>query len=720
MIVENDVPVAVTDVTLVGTVHEDSLTGLSIGNPEGAPGSQPTSVTFGAAQLNAAVLVGADDDLTYAFNSVAIDGQPTGISSHGSPVTFDVVGNSIVGVSADSRVVFTLVNNGNQTFTFTLLDQVDHLPLNSGTGDAELLGLSLANVFVATDSDGDTVVLSGAVTLNIENDVPVANVEASANAGIVYEDGLSTGNSEAGHTATSVTISTAQLASFVAVGADEGLTFSLNPDASTIASGLTSGGVPVTYSVSGNTLTASAGADTIFTLVNNGDLTFTFTLLGALDHGPLNIGGGDEETLALNLASLFTATDFDGDSVVLSGTVLVTVENDIPTVSGNATVQLDEDALANGNLGGSGDFDPLTNGPVTANGALSHQYGADEPGSIKLTGVTLPAGLDFTSVVTDTLITVKQHGVDVLTIALNDAEAGTYTVTQLAAIDHTQGPNGEDNLQFTVDYTATDFDGDTATGSLTVDVDDDTPDLTSVTFTLSQTMHDETAGVQNTAADADVTSLPGDLDIENDVTGPLTVFTDWTGAGEVLAGAGTAIGYAQNTSAAVVSVPVGAYGADGAGAAPDLAADDGRGRQLQRYGDQPVRYRHRQSHLPLHGRSERSRRCPRGNRNGGRRFQPGRRDLVCAVARGQWHGVDRSIPRDRASQHDGARRVRDVAELGRRNGASVRDGIGRRRRRGYRLQDLIRATDRQVRRRRPDGGHFAQLSDDHSRRDAPR
>ena len=74
---------------------------------------------------------------------------------------------------------------------------------------------------------------------------------------------------------------------------------------------------------------------TIFTLVDNHAGGFVFTLLGNVDHGPLNSGGGDHETLTFNLAPLFTATDRDGDSVVLTGTLNVTVENDIPIVTTN-------------------------------------------------------------------------------------------------------------------------------------------------------------------------------------------------------------------------------------------------------------------------------------------------------------------------------------------------------------------------------------------------
>ena len=44
-----------------------------------------------------------------------------------------------------------ILGTSDDLFTFTLLDQIDHTPLASGTGDNETIQLSLANVFKATD-----------------------------------------------------------------------------------------------------------------------------------------------------------------------------------------------------------------------------------------------------------------------------------------------------------------------------------------------------------------------------------------------------------------------------------------------------------------------------------------------------------------------------------------------------------------------------------------
>ena len=127
---------------------------------------------------------GADEPVTVSFNA-AIDNVDTGLDSKGESILFDVVSPTQVNGVAGARVVFTLVQTAgadmvlgtvDDTFTFTLLDQVDHTPLATGGGDAETIALSLASVFVATDFDGDSVVIDAGATVTIENDIPIATI----------------------------------------------------------------------------------------------------------------------------------------------------------------------------------------------------------------------------------------------------------------------------------------------------------------------------------------------------------------------------------------------------------------------------------------------------------------------------------------------------------------------------------------------------------------
>ncbi|MER8589689.1 hypothetical protein NKH19_31645, partial [Mesorhizobium sp. M1338] len=173
--------------------------------------------------------------------------------------------------------------------------------------------------------------------------------------------------------------------------------------------------------------------------------------------------------------------DHDGDTV--PGSLTINVDDDTPTVSANAAVQLDDDALG-GNADGTGDVNPDT---ANLTGTLLHSYGADGAGSTLLSGAGLPTSSavngDFIQALNanGTVLTISQIqngvAVAVVSVSLSDTTAGAYTVAQLHAIDHPAGAN-ENDVAFTVGYTTTDHDGDTAPGSLTINVDDDTPTIT--------------------------------------------------------------------------------------------------------------------------------------------------------------------------------------------------------------------------------------------------
>jgi T1SS-143 domain-containing protein len=219
----------------------------------------------------------------------------------------------------------------------------------------------------------------------------------------------------------------------------------------------------------------------------SGYLTFTYTFT---TDGPTQIGFGvmnedddevdpglliDHMTIVhedTNPESInFRGTDYDGDHV--DAPLVVRVQDDGPTVECNALVQLDDDALANGNPGGVGDVAPDT---AYLTGTLSHNYGTDVPGTTLLTGATFPNGMGLTSAVSNggTTLIISQNGVEVLKVELSDTESGLYTVTQLAAIKHVDGDD-ENNLDITINYQVKDVDNDTANGTLKINVDDDTP-----------------------------------------------------------------------------------------------------------------------------------------------------------------------------------------------------------------------------------------------------
>ncbi|MGH8353380.1 MAG: retention module-containing protein, partial [Pseudomonas sp.] len=262
---------------------------------------------------------------------------------------------------------------------------------------------------------------------------------------------------------------------------------------------VTSGGVPLTYSVSadGLTLTAIAGGVTVFTLTVT-DLaagTYEFNLLVPLDHPGTSV----EDDLGFQFD--YTVTDSNGTTA--SGSLTITVvDDDSPAVSANQAVQLDDDALSGGIPGGGGD-DPDA---LNVSGTLSHSFGADGAGSVEWLTTGALAGFTYEKSGDDLL--VKQGTTTVLTVTLNTA-TGAYSVTQNAAIAHPAGTD-ENNLDFTLNYRVTDRDGDSIDGNLLINVDDDTPVLASEQAPIAAQVDEDELPGGNPDGDATGTTAHGD------------------------------------------------------------------------------------------------------------------------------------------------------------------------------------------------------------------
>ena len=173
--------------------------------------------------------------------------------------------------------------------------------------------------------------------------------------------------------------------------------------------------------------------------------------------------------------------------------------NGFPSLAANPQVRLDDENLAGGIVGGTGD-DP--DAPVNASGVLAHDFGPDGAGTVLLSGAELPAGFTYAVNADGTQLTIFQNGTPVLLVALSDTVSGAYTVTQLASIGQPAGGD-ENDVQFTINYVVTDSSGDFVEGAFGINVDDDTP--IAVSEAISSGTVDED-GVLEGAADAG----PGD------------------------------------------------------------------------------------------------------------------------------------------------------------------------------------------------------------------
>ena len=255
------------------------------------------------------------------------------------------------------------------------------------------------------------------------------------------------------------------------------------------ALGLTSEGDPLSYEVSPDGLVITAtdtGGDTVFTVTldptptTNGTeetYTYTFELNQPLDH---DLPGGAEDTI-VDIPVQFVATDSDGDTA--TGQIDLQVVDDTPVVQG-ASDSTDE-------TGGLGT--PL-------NGDLGVDLGADGAGDIDgndtFTSSTplFSGGEAVTVTFAGGVYTGETAGGDtVFTATINDD--GTYTFVQELPLDHPDTTDSNDTIDLEFGFSATDYDGDTTSGSLNITVFDDGPAARNVT-TASL---DETDGLSQTA-----------------------------------------------------------------------------------------------------------------------------------------------------------------------------------------------------------------------------
>ncbi|WP_230305638.1 enhanced entry virulence factor RtxA, partial [Legionella pneumophila] len=361
IIFEDDGPsIVVSGATQTLTVDESVLTTNDTQSFAGL--FTPSFGADGAAAANA---------LSYSLG-VSANGAASGVldTASGNQVFLFLENGIVVGRegsdaldAATGDVVFNISVDGSGNVTLDQVRAVVHdnpLDPDESTGPTQLSAANLVTLTaIATDKDGDR---------------PIAS--ANKLTGVVDEDGLTGGIAGGvGDVAGQAVAASGNVATLFQSGADAPLTYSLNASTSGLPA-LSSGGVALTYAVSGNTLTASAGSTQVFTFTLNANGNYSFTLLAKLDHP----AGADENDITINLGSVIRATDSDGDTVTAAADGLViTVDDDTPIASTNKlTGVVDEDGLTGGIAGGVGD---VAGQAVAASGnvATLFQSGADAP-----------------------------------------------------------------------------------------------------------------------------------------------------------------------------------------------------------------------------------------------------------------------------------------------------------------------------------------------------
>jgi len=523
---EDDGPAA-AGLPVTALVDEDSLAGGIDGGvgdagllvPASASGTVATVFTSGT-DAPASYSLSNDTSGVQVFDSAA---TAVALASKGETVKYDVIGNTLWGyvgaaaeyVAATDRAVFKLelTNTSDGSYTFTLLDQLDHPDTVGGDNSENELLLQLGSVLKVTDKDGDSVTATAQkLVITVDDDTPIATLNQLT--GTVDEDGVLEGAANAGpgdgiaggtgDVAGEIVLASGNVSTLFQSGADEALSYSLTTNG-LAALGLKSAGVTVTYAVAFDAisstwlLTASAGAgNTVFTFSLHATTgAYAFTLVDQLDHAT----GLNENNLTIALGTAINATDFDGDTVTAAANGLViTVNDDTPIATINQlTGTVDEDGVVEG-AANAGPGDGIAGGTgdvageiVLASGNVStlFQSGADEALNYSLTtnglaalglksaGVTVTYAVAFDAVSSTWLLTASAGaGNTAFTFSLH-ATTGAYAFTLVDQLDHASGLNENDlSIALGTAINATDFDGDTVTAAangLVITVNDDTP-----------------------------------------------------------------------------------------------------------------------------------------------------------------------------------------------------------------------------------------------------
>ena len=218
------------------------------------------------------------------------------------------------------------------------------------------------------------------------------------------------------------------------------------------------------------------------TLVVAPDGTWSFTAKEGLDQS-------QDPCLEFTIEGI----DSEGDSarssikvVITDGAGPATPDSDGDPSTESVSVAVNEDGLPTGNAGGEGDLESSSD---SASANLGFDYGADgaaEQGAFRWELDGLPeltsrdSPVEF--VVSSDGYTVMGNDADgerVLTINLADAETGDVVVYLSKDVDHPEGGQ-ENDLALELGYTITDKDGSTASGTLEVVINDDTPTITGI------------------------------------------------------------------------------------------------------------------------------------------------------------------------------------------------------------------------------------------------
>lgn len=455
------------------------------------------------------------------------------------------VGNS--GYGEGDRVVFKLTLNSNGSYSFELIDQLDHVKPAEGADENFALQpanseIDFGSVITVTDYDGDSISLKGAFTIQVRDDVPVAkDVDASQ----ILDDeaqSLFKGNDGSALKNDATDVSPNEKSVFgkpgtlFTPGADGVKSVSIvGPLFSVIF--MDKNGFAGQEEVKWDTGKPGEGGYTIFTATSvhypggaavlriGPDGSYSFSMKAPIAHPAMEDApqSGIEEEEALKFD--FTVVDRDGDSA--TGSLTIRVDDDTPEAPNNPVFSevLDDEAQVTFEPVNEGGVDDVSEDIKEVSGKPGTLFKMGADGLSELS-VELPffaviakatsgfAAIELTqwddgvrSKDGTTTFTASSDSYANAAILIIRAD-GSYEFKLNAPIAHTASSTGEDNSDLVFSYVATDGDGDVVSGDLVVSVNDDTPLAVSAQQS-SVTLDDEaqTLFAGNDTPDDEVTNI---------------------------------------------------------------------------------------------------------------------------------------------------------------------------------------------------------------------
>ncbi|MGF1839615.1 cadherin-like domain-containing protein, partial [Vibrio atlanticus] len=350
-------------------------------------------------------------------------------------------------------------------YTFTLLEELDHLPVQGN--NVQIFTLPV----IAVDQDNTDSVIKP-LTVTITDDVPVITDTTVASTFVVDEDDL--GSVVAQATGSFVTTE----------GADQVEVYELR-NVATLETTLTSGNeaISITEVTGAANTTTYQGATTsgtpIFTLALGNDGSYTFTLLGPLNHAT----GSNDLTIPFNVV----AVDGDGDDSN-QYQLPIQVIDDVPVMTPpTGETVVDEDDLSG--IGSDQSEDTIINGLFTvdegADGVVKYEL-VDE--DLVLTGLTSDGeSLEWLAVsqsgTTFTYVAQTVTSNEAVFEIVFDTSDNSYQFELFKPLKHPDGAN-ENAIDLDFSIVAEDFDQDQSNAiDLKITVTDDVPLVTTQSIT---------------------------------------------------------------------------------------------------------------------------------------------------------------------------------------------------------------------------------------------